>query len=329
MRRLGHNRNISGTSFISRMTRRKNTAKQIAMIMAKDNGRLIALVGVMIMSAAIGIGVMHLQPVTPAIAINGEDLISSRGGNSSLIIMTNESDNLSSYSKEWPNIHSNIKTDFNTNISLPEIQETAFIHPFAVVIGNCYIGKLVLVAPTAVCRGDEGTPIHVSDYSNMQDGVILHGLETTEKGKNIDGRRYSEAGDRLMANSSQFSEGYSIFVGTNTSLAHDSMVHGPAWVGNNTFVGMKSIIFDAKVGNNVAIGISSTISNGVSIPDNKFVPPGSVILDQEEADALPLRVGSPYENTNTAVLHVNEQLAEGYNKQMDLDKLVEQRERQM
>ena len=59
--------------------------------------------------------------------------------------MTNESDTHSSYSKEWPNIHSNIKTDFNTNISFPEIQETAFIHPFAVVIGNCYIGKFVHV----------------------------------------------------------------------------------------------------------------------------------------------------------------------------------------
>lgn len=270
---------------------------------------------------------MHLQPVTPANAINVEELISSRGGNSSLIIMTNESDNFSSYNKAWPNIHSNIKTDFNTNISFPEIQETAFIHPFAVVIGNCNLGKLVMVAPTVVCRGDEGTPIHVSDYSNIQDGGILHGLETTEKGKNIVGRRYSEAGDRLMANSSQFSEGYSIFVGTNTSLAHDSMVHGPAWVGNNTFVGMKSIIFDVKVGNNVAIGISSTISNGVSIPDNKFVSPGSVILHQDEANALPLRIGSPYENTNTAVLDVNEQLAEGYNTQLNLDKLVEQRER--
>lgn len=45
-----------------------------------------------------------------------------------------------------------------------------------------------MVAPTAVCRGDEGTPIRVSDLSNMQDGVILHGLETTEKDKNIDGR---------------------------------------------------------------------------------------------------------------------------------------------
>jgi hypothetical protein len=73
----------------------------------------------------------------------------------------------------WPNIHSNVKTDFNPNVTYPQIQSSAFIHPFAVVIGDCYIGKLVLVASTAVCRGDEGTPIHVGDSSNMHDGVLL------------------------------------------------------------------------------------------------------------------------------------------------------------
>jgi carbonic anhydrase/acetyltransferase-like protein (isoleucine patch superfamily) len=217
--------------------------------------------------------------------------------------------------------------DVNQNL-LDKLE--GFVLIYKIYFGKTYyIGKFVMVAPTAVCRGDEGTPIHVSDLSNMQDGVILHGLETTEKDKNIDGRRYSAVGDKLMANSSQYAEGYSVFVGTNTNLAHDSMVHGPAWVGNNTFVGMDSIIFDAKVGNNVAIGISSTISNGVSIPHNKFVPPGSIILDQEEADALPLIIGSSYENTNKDVLHVNEQLAEGYNMQLNLHELVEQRERQM
>jgi carbonic anhydrase/acetyltransferase-like protein (isoleucine patch superfamily) len=132
---------------------------------------------------------------------------------------------------------------------------------------------MVLVAPTVVCRGDEGTPIYGGDYSNIQDDVILHGLETTENGKNIDGNRYSASGEKLMANSSEFSKGFSVFVGSNTSLAHDSMVHGSAWIGNNTFFGMKSIVFNAKVGNNVAIGISSTIANGVFIHDNKFVPP--------------------------------------------------------
>jgi len=29
-----------------------------------------------------------------------------------------------------------------------------------------------MVAPTAVCRGDEGTPIDISAHSNLQDDVI-------------------------------------------------------------------------------------------------------------------------------------------------------------
>ena len=175
---------------------------------------------------------------------------------------------------QWPNIHENVKTDFNAAINASQIKDDAFIHTFAIVIGDCHIGKMVLMGPTAVCRGDEGTPLYIGDYSNIQDGVILHALETTINEQNIDGRRFSANGDLLMANDSRFAQGYAIFVGDRVSLAHDSMVHGPAWIGNDTFVGMKSLIFNAKVGSNVAIGVSSTITGGVVIPDNKFVPQG-------------------------------------------------------
>jgi carbon dioxide concentrating mechanism protein CcmM len=47
-----------------------------------------------------------------------------------------------------------------------------------------------MVAPTAVCRGDEGTPIHISAHSNMQDDVVIHSLETTKDGKNLDNLLY-------------------------------------------------------------------------------------------------------------------------------------------
>lgn len=226
---------------------------------------------------------------------------------------------------QWPNVHQNVETDFNNEIKLPQIKNDSFIHPFAVVIGDCYIGKMVLMAPTSVCRGDEGTPIHVSDYSNVQDGVILHALETTINGQNLDDRRFAASGDRLLANDSKFDGGYAIFVGYRVSLAHDSMVHGPAWIGNDTFVGMKSLIFNAKVGSNVAIGVSSTITGGVVIPDNKFVPPGSIIVTQQQANALPSRIGSPYENINKDVIHVNENLAEAYSHQ-DIEKIKYYRE---
>ncbi len=213
------------------------------------------------------------------------------------------------------NIRSNIQTDFNPNATYPKISKFAYIDPFALVIGDCEIGKLVLVAPFAVCRGDEGIPIHVGDYSNMQDGVILHSLETTSHGKSLDDRRYSAEGVLLKANDTGFKNGFAIYIGDKVSLAHGVQVHGPAYIGNDTFVGMKSMIFNAKIGKRVAIGVSSTITDGITIPDNKFVPPGTIITTQAQADALPSRIGSPYEAINSAVLHVNQELAKGYNAQ--------------
>ncbi|MCG8626985.1 MAG: hypothetical protein MJE68_33915, partial [Proteobacteria bacterium] len=62
--------------------------------------------------------------------------------------------------------------------------------------------------------------------------------------------------------------------------------------------------------------------------DGKFVPPGTVITMQEQADALPERLGSAYENTNSAVINVNQQLAEGYD-QIDLEALAIEREKEM
>lgn len=235
-------------------------------------------------------------------------------GNNTNNTIGNESMLLSSLSSTV-NIRPNIQTDFNPNVTDPTISEFAYVDPLALVIGDCEIGRLVLVAPFAVCRADEGIPIHVGDYSNMQDGVILHALETGSHGKNIDDRRYSSEGSLLRANDTGFKNGFAIYVGDKVSLAHGVQVHGPAYVGNDTFVGMKSLIFNAKIGNRVAIGVSSTVTNGVTIPDDKFVPPGTIVTTQTQADALPARVGSPYEEINKAVIHVNQELAKGYNAQ--------------
>ena len=168
----------------------------------------------------------------------------------------------------------------------------------------------VLIAPTAICRGDEGTPLYIGPFSNMQDCVVFHRLETTVDGNNLDDRRFPS--NCKLGNGTRFDNRYSVYVSESVSLAHGVLIHGPAFVGNNTFVGMKILIFDAKLGNDVAVGVASTITGGAEFADDEFVPPGSVITTQEEGGALPERVDSAYENINTAVIHVNEKLAEGY-----------------
>ena len=228
----------------------------------------------------------------------------------------NTNDEVLSYSSNFnttkrSNIFPNVRTDYNSNVTFPRIADSAFVHPFAVIIGDCYIGKGVFVAPTAVCRGDEGVPIHVGDFSNIQDGVILHAVDTTKNGTNIDNKRFSQSGDRLLANDSEFDHGYAIFIKGNVSLAHDSLIHGPVWIGNNTLVGMKSIVFDSKIGNNVAIRLGSIVA-GVEIPDNKLVPIGSIITNQTQADNLP--AANKSQNLNIADLLNSKQLTTSYNK---------------
>ena len=48
------------------------------------------------------------------------------------------------------NIHANIQTDFNPNVTSPKISKFVSVDPFAVLIGDYQIGKLVLVAPLYV-----------------------------------------------------------------------------------------------------------------------------------------------------------------------------------
>jgi carbon dioxide concentrating mechanism protein CcmM len=65
----------------------------------------------------------------------------------------------------------------------------------------------------------------------MQDDVIIHRLEITKDGKNQDNRRFSKDGELLLlvGNDTRFKEGYSVFVGERTSLAHVTLIHGPAY----------------------------------------------------------------------------------------------------
>jgi carbon dioxide concentrating mechanism protein CcmM len=227
------------------------------------------------------------------------------------LIMGGQTDNNTTAAKEWPNIMPNVKTFVVSNVTSPYIDDSAFIHPFAVVIGDCYIGKEVLVAPTAVCRADEGIPIHVGDYSNIQDGVILHAIDAVRNGTNNDNKRFSQNGERLLGNDTRFDQGYAIFISGNVSLAHDSIVHGPAWIGNNTIVGVKSAVLDSKIGNNVVIRLGSIVT-GVEIPDNTLVPVGSVITNQTQVASLPSAIGSPSQNLNQGDLLNSQALAKAY-----------------
>ncbi|HDP24230.1 MAG TPA: carbonic anhydrase [Deltaproteobacteria bacterium] len=200
-------------------------------------------------------------------------------------------------------IHKNVITDFCTREYIPQIHQSAFIHPLSAVIGHTFIGKRVMVCPFASVRGDEGQPISIGDESNVQDGVIIHALETEHNGKPVE--------TNLVVHKAKK---YAVYVGKRVSLAHQVQIHGPAYVGDDSFIGMQTLVFRSKVGSSCVIE-PGCILMGVSVPDGRYVSAGSVLRSQKDADALPEITDSyPLKDLNKGVVHVNTSLADGYNR---------------
>lgn len=158
-------------------------------------------------------------------------------------------------------------TPWSKNLTEPKIHETAYIHSFSNVIGDVRIGSNVLIAPGTSIRADEGGPFHIGSGSNVQDGVIIHGLEQS----------------RVVGDDSNT---YSVWVGDNSAIAHMALIHGPAYIGNDCFIGFRSTVFNARIGHGCIVMMHVLIQD-VEIPPGKLVPSGAVITSQQQADRLP------------------------------------------
>lgn len=174
----------------------------------------------------------------------------------------------------------------------PYVPRTAYVHPKASVIGRVVLGDDVHVAADTSLRADEGSPFHIGAGSNVQDGVILHALK-----------------DRCVRVGGQ---PWAIYVGRNVSIAHDALVHGPCYVGDNTFIGFKAVVHDSVVGRDCYIGIGAVVV-GVEIPDGRAVPHGTIVDSADAVDKLPPATDAHHE-FNHDVVEVNRGLAVAYHR---------------
>lgn len=182
-------------------------------------------------------------------------------------------------------------TPWSKNLAEPRVDDSAYVHSFSNLIGDVKVGANVLIAPGTSIRADEGTPFHIGDGSNIQDGVVIHGLEQ--------GRVQGDNG-----------QDYSVWIGEDTCITHLALIHGPAYVGNHCFIGFRSTVFNARVGDGCIVMMHALIQD-VEIPAGKYVPSGSVITNQQQADRLP-DVQPEDKEFAAHVVHINEALAAGY-----------------
>jgi carbon dioxide concentrating mechanism protein CcmM len=182
-------------------------------------------------------------------------------------------------------------TPWSQSLAEPQIHHTAYVHSFSNIIGDVRVGKDVMIAPGTSIRADEGHPFHIGDDTNIQDGVVMHGLEQ--------GRVKGDDG-----------ESYSIWVGSRSSLTHMALIHGPCYVGDDCFIGFRSTVFNARVGNGCVVMMHALVQD-VEVPPGKYVPSGAVITSQQQADRLPNVLEADVKFASH-IIHINDALRSGY-----------------
>lgn len=182
-------------------------------------------------------------------------------------------------------------TAWAKNLAEPQIDKTAFVHSFSNIIGDVRIGPNVMVAPGTSIRAEKGCSFYIGEGTNLQDGVVIHGLEQ--------GRVVGDDKNQ-----------YSVWIGKNSSITHMALIHGPAYIGNNCFVGFRSTVFNARVGDGCIVMMHALIQD-VEIAPGKYVPSGAVITNQQQADRLPDVKDRDLEFARH-VVGVNDALRSGY-----------------
>ncbi len=142
----------------------------------------------------------------------------------------------------------------------PKVDDSVFIADGAFVIGDVTLEEGVSIWYNTVLRGDEDK-IYVGKNTNIQDNSVVH-VEI----------------------------GIPVKIGENVTIGHNAIIHC-CTIGNNSLIGMGSIILDgAIIGNNTIVAAGSVIPPKKQFPDGVLImgSPGKVArnLTDEEKEGI-------------------------------------------
>lgn len=126
---------------------------------------------------------------------------------------------------------------------IPQIADSAYIDPSAVVIGDVVIGEDSGVWPMTVVRGDVHF-IRIGKRTNIQDGCVLHVMK----------------------------DQYPLVLGDEVTVGHSVTLHG-CTIESRVLIGMGCIILNGAV-----IGSDSIIAAGTLITERTVIPSGSLVM---------------------------------------------------
>lgn len=137
----------------------------------------------------------------------------------------------------------------------PQIDETAWVAPTAVLIGNVIVEAGANIWFGAVLRGDN-EPITVGAGSNVQENAVLH----TDMG-------------------------FPLTIGANCTIGHKAMLHG-CTIEAGSLIGMGATLLNgAKIGTGSLVGACALVTEGKEIAPGSLVmgAPAKVVRDLDAA----------------------------------------------
>ena len=133
----------------------------------------------------------------------------------------------------------------------PRIDEAAYVHPEAVIIGDVHIGPESSVWPSAVLRGDDNT-IRIGARTSVQDGTVLHVTEELE----------TVVGDECTIGHLVHLEGCRVedfaLVGNGAVVLHEAVIGSGAVVASNAVVRNRMVVPPGAL----ALGVPATVREG-------------------------------------------------------------------
>lgn len=138
----------------------------------------------------------------------------------------------------------------------PVADNSAFVHPQAIVTGHVIIGKDVYIGPGCALRGDWGKII-ISDGCNVQENCTIHMFP-----------------------------GITVLLKESAHIGHGAVIHG-ATIGRNCLVGMNAVIMDeVELGDECIVGALSFIRQGEKIPSRSLVAGNPAKIIKEVSDEM-------------------------------------------
>jgi carbonic anhydrase/acetyltransferase-like protein (isoleucine patch superfamily) len=144
---------------------------------------------------------------------------------------------------------------------VPSIDETAYVHPDAVLIGDVRLGPEASVWPGAVLRGD-GAPVTIGARTSVQDGSVLHVTPL-----------------------------HPTTVGEECVIGHLVHLEG-CTIEDGSLVGSGAIVLhDAIVRSGGLVGAGAVVSGGVEVPSGAMALGVPAKIRPDSVDPASIRVG--------------------------------------